>query len=471
MNSSLPDRTEAELREDALAIWQAGVSAVDSVRLVEETVEVSGRRVSVGDWTWSAQPHSRILVVGAGKAGGGMVRGIENLFGDTGFRRFHIDGWVNVPDDCVQATRSIHLHGARPAGLNEPTQRGIDGSNEILRQVGQLGSNDLCICLISGGGSALLPAPRPGVTLKEKQEITRHLAANGADIVELNTIRIALSSIKGGGLAKACHAGSLLTLIISDVLGDPLEMIASGPTIMSTSTTSSDGNAHTAAAIWKRFGDGYTLSEAAAAYIAADRQPLRLNKGQRSHSVVIGNNAVAVDAAGMEAEKRGYSHAMMASPKPEGNVTYVAQHHAKMACRMLTQEGPDCLITGGEPVVELPNSNITGKGGRNQQLVLEATLELMRLREGQGNPLTGLCMVSGGTDGEDGPTDSAGAIVDSSTYGKGVAHRVEWLQAAANCDAYPLWDACGGLIKTGPTHTNVCDIRVVVVARREALPE
>src|SRR5207244_1469918 len=162
-------------------------------------------------------------------------------------------GWVNVPADCVRPLRHITLHPARPAGVNEPTAEGVAGSEQILRLIEWLTADDLCLCLISGGGSALLPAPALGITLQDKQQITRFLSAAGANIRQLNTVRKQLSRIKGGGLLRACRAGRLMTLVISDVLGDPLETIASGPTVEDTSTPAEaltvldEFNAHQAA--------------------------------------------------------------------------------------------------------------------------------------------------------------------------------------------------------------------------------
>ena len=219
------------LREEALAIWMAGVDAVRSDRLVREHVSVRDRQLIIGPDRWPLDQIGRICVVGAGKAGAGMAAGLEQALGETVIEDHQLSGWVNVPEDCVQSLCAIHLHAARPAGVNEPTQQGQAGAEEILRRVSTLNEQDLCLCLLSGGGSALLPAPRLGISLEEKLQITRYLMAAGASIQELNAIRRQLSRIKGGGLARACRAGQLVVLIISDVIGDPLDVIASGPTV------------------------------------------------------------------------------------------------------------------------------------------------------------------------------------------------------------------------------------------------
>ena len=228
-----------QLREDALAIWRAGLAAVDSERLVRDHVVIAGKLVVIEDLPLSLDDYDRIVVVGAGKAGAGMAAGLERILAEwflAAKATRTVSGVVNVPADCVRPLRWITLHAARPPGMNEPTEAGVTGTNKILQLVASLTPRDLCFCLLSGGGSALLPAPLPGISLADKQAVTKHLSAAGANIRELNTVRKQLSRIKGGGLARACHAGRIITLIISDVLGDPLDVIASGPTVDDSAT-------------------------------------------------------------------------------------------------------------------------------------------------------------------------------------------------------------------------------------------
>ncbi len=232
----MQSRTPDKLRRDALRIWQAGVDAVNSERLVRDAIHVEGGALIVGEELLDFNAIGRIAVIGAGKAGAGMAAAVENVLGPRLIDARQLVGWVNVPEDCVRPLRRIRLHGARPPGVNEPTEAGVAGAEEILRIVRSLDPEDLCLCLISGGGSALLPAPLEGITLADKLAVTRHLSAAGATIEELNTVRKQLSRIKGGGLARACRAGRMISLIISDVLGDPLDVIASGPTVPDTST-------------------------------------------------------------------------------------------------------------------------------------------------------------------------------------------------------------------------------------------
>ncbi len=223
-------RNNEQLRHDALAIWQAGLRAVDAAKLVERQIRVEADALRIGELKIPLSADSRLCVVGAGKAAAGMAVGLESALGAALLTERLSFSWINVPDDCVLPTSHLHIHPARPAGQNEPTTEAVAGTDAILSAVAQLGPDDICLVLISGGGSALLAAPIPGVTLEEKLAISRALVDRGADIRELNAVRRGLSRVKGGGLAAACSAGVTVSLIISDVLGDPIEIIASGPT-------------------------------------------------------------------------------------------------------------------------------------------------------------------------------------------------------------------------------------------------
>jgi len=447
-----------QLRRDALRIWQAGVDAVRSDRLVAEHVTVEGQVLHIADEIFDLGKLRRIIVVGAGKAGAGMAAGLERALGAEVLRSKQVSGWVNVPEGCEQADglTTIHLHPARPAGVNEPTEAGIVGSREILRLVTEAQPADLVICLLSGGGSALLPAPAEGITLADKQQLTRHLSGAGANIAELNTVRKHLSRVKGGGLLRACRADYLLTLVISDVIGDPLDVIASGPTVPDP-TTAAD-----ALAVLQRY-DAAAAGVSPAVFEVLRQESSRPEPTCRHSIHVIGNNAAAVDAAGQEAERLGYSAALDAATKLEPEAETVGQHLASMALRMRATGMPDCLITGGEPVVKLADAAIRGLGGRNQQLVLAALEYLLE----QGGPpvLDGLALLSGGTDGEDGPTDAAGAFIDAQVAEAAAQRGLDPADFLRRNDAYHFFEPLGALIKTGPTHTNVCDLRVALVQR------
>jgi hydroxypyruvate reductase len=446
------------LRADALAIWQAGVEAVCSDRLVQQVVRVERDLLTVGreDLTLTGIRH--VVVVGCGKAGAGMATGLEAALGDELLDHWETTGWLNVPDDCVRDLRRIHLHGARPAGVNEPTEAGVQGAQRILELVAGLGPEDLCFCLISGGGSALLPAPVDGITLGDKLSLTRHLSGAGANIRQLNTVRKQLSRIKGGGLARACSAGRLLTLIISDVLGDPLDVIASGPTVADSSTPQD------ALDVLAQFGARQAgISDAVFAYLQrAAAAPPAGNPPPACHvnHLIIGNNATAVQAAGREAQRRGYETTCGAAAQPEGAAEDLGRELARTALAMRAAGGRRCFISGGEPTVRLVEASRRGLGGRNQQLVLAAVQELLQVGS---ESARGVALLSGGTDGEDGPTDAAGALVDEAAVR---ALRKLGLNAGdylSRNDAYHFFQPLGTLLLTGPTHTNVCDLRVVLV--------
>lgn len=307
----------------------------------------------------------------------------------------------------------------------------------------------------------MLPAPVPEISLHDKVCLTRLMSAAGANIEQLNTVRRPISLVKGGGLARACGAGRLVTLVVSDVLGDPLETIASGPTVVSRGTT-----AREALAVLEglRLADEPSIGSIVR-YLRrrATEEPEPTRPRTRVSHFILGNNASAVDGAGAEAERLGYSHAMIAAAKPEGAAEEVGRHLAAMALQMRRDAGPDCLISGGEPTVTLVAESQRGKGGRNQQLALAALAEL--------DECEGVALLAGGTDGEDGPTDAAGAIVTEGVARAARSHKLHPADYLVRNDAYTFFQQTGGLFVTGPTHTNVCDLRVVVVDRRELARE
>jgi glycerate-2-kinase len=344
--------------------------------------------------------------------------------------------------------------------VNEPTAEGIAGTEQMMRCVSQAGQRDLCIALISGGGSALMPLPIAGITLADKLAVTRFLSGAGADIRELNTVRKHLSQVKGGGLLRACRAGALVTLVLSDVLGDPLDLIASGPTVPDRS---SPGDA---LAVLRKYDPQQTLP--ASIFDALVRAPSRAVDEAAccpSTILVIGNNALAVDQAGCVAERLGYHHAMHSAHSGEGPAEDVGRHLADLTAEMLRCDGrgqrTDCLITGGEPTVTLIDAKQRGRGGRNQQLVLAAYQKLVGLRLSE-QDWDRLCLLSGGTDGEDGPTDAAGAVLDADVHRRAAAQRLDPTDFLRRNDAYRFFEQTGGLLISGPTGTNVCDLRVAL---------
>ncbi len=465
-------RSSSKLRNDVERIWRAGVAAVLPERLIQSHIELESNWLSVGDESIDLRGVERIAIVGGGKAAGAMARALEKLLGPKLFAEKNVTGWVNVPADCVplelessssgkgqvEGLARVRLHPGRPAGINEPRPEGVFGAQRILEIVSSLGPKDLCFCVLTGGGSALLPAPVPEISLEDKIRVTRLLSGAGANIEQLNAVRRALSLFKGGGLARACGAGRLITLIISDVLGDPLEAIASGPTVQ-TSTSAADALAILSQL---KLADDPTIAPVVRYLQNEQRHPLKsrqpFNEGCVTN-LILGNNATAVDGAGIEAERLGYSHAMLSANAPEGPAEVVGRHLAEMAILMRDKSGPDCLISGGEPTVTLVDELRRGKGGRNQQLALAALIQLGFCQE--------IALLSAGTDGEDGPTDAAGAFVTEEVVRTSREKGLNARDYLGRNDAYHFFQAIGGLLLTGPTHTNVCDLRVIAVEQNK----
>lgn len=446
------------MRSDAEEIWRAGVAAVDSARLVESVVEYTTDRLVVCGHELPLAGVRRIAVVGAGKAGAGMAAGFERAVGPRVLAD-KVIGWVNVPADCVRPLEKIHLHAARPAGLNEPTEAGVEGSRRILEIVSQLTADDVCIVLLSGGGSALLPAPIEGVSLADKQAVTRLLMRSGATISELNCVRKQLSRIKGGRLARATRAGLVIALIISDVVGDPLDIIASGPTAPDSSSAT-----EALEILQERAVDASLIPPSVIeALKRADRESRQAEPfPEHVFNHVIGNNAVAVDAAAREAELLGCDVTILGSGG-QGEAQEVGRSLAAFCqkVRGITDLPRPllCVLWGGEPVVRVAAGETLGKGGRNQELVLAGLAELWD------DGMKGIVLLSGGTDGEDGPTDAAGAIADEQIVEVARSQGLDPREYLAAHDSYHFFEQCGGLLKTGPTHTNVMDLRVALVAR------
>jgi hydroxypyruvate reductase len=439
------------------------VAAVDSKHLVEQTVTLDDQTLVIEDQRFTLADTDRIVVIGAGKAGAGMAAGLESVLYDRGDFSGQVEGWVNVPADCTQPLRSIHLHPARPAGLNEPTKDGVIGSQQILALVSSLEPTDLCICLLSGGGSALLPAPLAGISLTDKQLVTQFLSGAGANIQQLNTVRKQLSDIKGGRLAEACQADRLITLIISDVPGDPLDIIASGPTVPDSSC------AEDAIEILDTFGAQQTES-LGPIYHALESRLKHQPRTKRSASpdvsnFIIGNNNLAVQAALQEAQQRGYRCESESALKLEGRAEEIGQQLSRKGLQMRATANIDCWISGGEPTVELVPASLRGHGGRNQQLVLAAFIDQFQAPRGpdQPPPWHEMALLSGGTDGEDGPTDAAGAYLDERVVELVRQEGLDPQDYLDRNDAYSFFTAVEALIKTGPTHTNVCDLRILLV--------
>lgn len=454
----------SDLREHALSIFAAGVKAVTPQRLFSDKVKIEANLLAVDDQVIvDLAKYSRIIVVGAGKAAAGMAK---ELYRQQLSRIPHpISGWINAPEGSFRdgdAGPNIHLHAARPAGLNEPTEAAIYGTRKILSLVKQSASRDLVIVLLSGGGSALLVAPPDGITLQDKQAVAQLIAGAGGNIEQLNCVRRTLSEVKGGGLARACRAGLMISLIISDVLDDSLQTIASGPTVLSANRDageallvleqlklSQDPRLQNICNYLRRATTGRSSSFETSSLPSVEH-------------VILANNATAVDAAGTRAVELGYRYLMQSARKSEGDVGALARHLSGAIEQLLNQHEVDCLISGGEPTVLLPDASQRGIGGRNQQLALTIMESLKKIGwpNSVGRFPRPFVFLSGGTDGEDGPTTAAGALFDADTLTKALSADISIVDHILRADAYTFFKRVGGLIETGPTNTNVCDLRI-----------
>lgn len=435
-------------RADVRAIWDAAVAAARPAPFVEQ-------ELTAGPHAEAVRSATRVLVVGAGKAGAGMAAGLEAALAD---RLDRVAGLINVPEGTDGPLRRVKLHPARPVGANEPTAAGVAGTGEMLRLLAAAGPDDVAVCLLSGGGSALLPAPAEGIALADKLAVTKLLHKSGATIGEMNAVRKHLSAVKGGQLAKAFRGRLLLSFIVSDVVGDPLDVIASGPTAPDP-TTFAD-----ALAVVDRYAlrgqvpagvlDYLTLG--AAGELPETPKTLPANVVNR----LIASNRHSLDAAAAKAAKLGY-RVLNLGAFVEGETRHVASAVAGIV-RSIRRDGrpvgpPVCVLLGGETTVTLGDGH--GKGGRNQEFVLAVLAKLAETP----TDLAGVAVFSGGTDGEDGPTDAAGAVGDAATLVRAAALGLDAPDHLRRHDAYPYFAATGDLLRTGLTGTNVMDVRVVLV--------
>jgi glycerate 2-kinase len=404
----------------ARLIWTAAIDAVRPERLLATAAVEDCLRTTMDG-------RDRVVVVGAGKAAAGMAAGVEDLLGPERLTRHRVTGLVSVPEGCGRRLRCLEVRETRPAGFNLPTPRVVAATTEMMQLLSSLAPGDAAIAVITGGGSALLAAPRPGLSLEEKIAATRRLSEGGATIAELNAARCPMSLVKGGGLARACAAGRLMVLVLSDVIGDDLHVIASGP-CMSTEPESS----------------GTWITP----------------RGCHVEHLIVGSNATAVGAAEAEAGRLGYEIVTATIPA-EASAEAVGKCLAEAGLTAITatrRDGrPRAIVSGGEATVTVPTDH--GRGGRNQQTVLAA---IDRVRHAAGRWPDGLMIASVGTDGEDGPTDAAGAVADAVVVAAIDAQGLDPAAALARCDAYPVLAPTGGLIRTGPTGTNVADVRIVL---------
>ncbi|MES3517235.1 MAG: DUF4147 domain-containing protein [Natronomonas sp.] len=437
-NESLADSPAHDL---ALRCVTAGMEAAHPENIVEQTIDVSAGVLEVTDvdgesTAYDLDSFEDVIVGGGGNAAGHLAAAIESALGD------HISGGVVVTDDPTETDRIEVLEGDHPI----PSDRGAAATERLLETAAAAGPDDLVLAVITGGGSALLPAPAPGIGLEELQETTEALVSSGATIHEINAVRKHLSAIKGGGLAETAAPATVLGVIISDVTGDDLGVIASGP-IAPDPTTYDD-----AVAVLDRYGVAVPsavekrLREAAAPETPTADDPVF----DAVEARIVANGSTAIDAAAEVAAEADHEPLVLSSTI-RGEAAEAAKTHAAIAeeCRRADRpvDPPGVILSGGETTVTLGDD--PGVGGPNQEFALSFALECEE----------DAVVASVDTDGIDGSTAAAGAILDPTTVddGRGSA-------ALASHDVHPLLAELDALIETGPSGTNVNDLRVVVLS-------
>jgi glycerate 2-kinase len=435
-------------RKLVLESLEAALHSVDPKHILKSRLFLDNSTLKVDRYSFSLRKHRNIYVVGGGKASGSMAEALEQILG----KRI-TSGLVNVPYGCEHKTNVIELHGTNHP---VPDEAGVEGTRCMLEMVKQARDNDLIICLISGGGSSLMPLPRRGISIADKREITNALLKCGATINEINTVRKHISDFKGGWLAKKAYPTPILNLILSDVVGDPLDSIASGPTVPDPTTFGDAVDVLKRHNLWTRAPksirkvllDGLNglLPETPKAGDDAFR---------RVYNVVVGNNRTSSLAA-TEKLKSAALNALLLTATLEGEARHVGGVLASIAQEVAASGNPaprpTGIVTGGETTVTVTGK---GKGGRNQELVLGAVTKL--------KGLDGAVLASLSTDGVDGPTDAAGAIVDGQTLTRAADAGLVPEEFLFENDSYRFFSRLGDLIFTGSTGTNVNDLSVLAV--------
>lgn len=435
-------------REKVLPILAAALEAVDPVTAVRRYMSLQDDDLRIGQRAYSLNEYQNIYVIGGGKASGAMAKAAEQILGPrlTG-------GLVNTKYGYVADTKTVSIN---QAGHPLPDEAGMQGASQMVDIAASATERDLIICLISGGGSALMTLPVEGITLADMEALTSALLRCGATINEINAIRKHLSQIKGGNLSRLAYPAEVVSLIVSDVVGSPLDVIASGPTVPDSSTFID------AYAIVERYGLLDDLPPSIVQYLRQGKEgsiPETPKAGDpvfsKTHNLIIASNEVAAQAAIAKAEDLAF-HTLLLSTFVEGEAREVAHVFSAIAKEILHSgqpvSQPACVVAGGETTVTILGQ---GKGGRNQELALAAAIQIAGLEEAM--------IVALATDGTDGPTDAAGAIADGSAQRRARAKGLSASDYLADNDSYHFFEALEDLIMTGPTNTNVNDLTFVFV--------
>ncbi|MCY4046594.1 MAG: DUF4147 domain-containing protein [Candidatus Dadabacteria bacterium] len=441
----MPDKT---MREHAMRILDAAIDAADPQRCVFEHVSVEGRELRIEGKTYNLPSYENVFVVSFGKAASAMAAAVEKLLGDTITDGIVISG-SRPREDFRKARFMLSSHPV-------PDEKSVAAARAVMALLEKTGPADLVLFLISGGGSSMLAMPREGLSLEDKSRVTEQLLISGVDTYGLNTVRKKLSKIKGGGLLKQALPSEAATLILSDVVGDNLEMIASGPTVADTTTYKEAWRVIEALGVEHQIPPRVVVElEKGLREEEKNPRPAPADGGEAAQTVIVGNNGKCLDAAAAKARSLGYGTLVLSS-QIRGEAREVAKCVAAVALDIerfeKPLETPACVIFGGETTVNVKGG---GKGGRNTETALSFCMEVV----GHGN-IVGLFA---GTDGIDGPTDAAGAICDGDSRLVARARGVSARDHLMANDSYSFFDSLGDLIKTGPTGTNVMDIGMALI--------
>jgi glycerate 2-kinase len=442
-----------EMRRMAKTIFSKGLSSVDPSKLLRDRIRIEKDRLCVrieenSETIFDLKAFDKIFLIGTGKASNSMAQAVEEIFGK----------WITKG---VITTKYGHLLPLKrteiiEAGHPIPDQNGYEGAKKIQSLLKESGPKDLVIFVLSGGGSALLPFPAGEIGLKEKQEVTQLLLDCGADIKEINTIRKHISQMKGGWLAKWAYPSTVIGFLLSDVVGDQLDVIGSGPTVPDPSTFEE------AWEILKKYDLLNEISPSIQKHLQLGKEGKKEETPkpgevvfEKVYNSLIGSNILALRAAEKEAKFLGFNTLILSSTII-GETREAALFHAAIAKEVISTgfpiPKPACLLSGGETTVTVRGN---GLGGRNQEFTLAGAIEISGIEK--------VVLLSGGTDGTDGPTDATGAVADTTTVQRAISIGLDPKAHLKNNDAYPFFQKLGDLLITGPTHTNVMDIRILLV--------
>jgi glycerate-2-kinase len=439
---------DQKARRLALQSLEAALNAVDPKQIIKSKLSLKNSTLNVDSYSFDLKKFKNIYVIGGGKASGAMAEALEQTLGNR-----IKNGLVNVPRGSTNKADIIKFH---EASHPIPDETGVEGTRRMMEIAEQAQIDDLVICLISGGGSSLMPLPRDDISIVDKREITNALLKSGATINEINTVRKHISDFKGGWLAKKVYPTTILNLILSDVVGDPLDFIASGPTVPDSTTFSDAINVLKKYILWDKAPVSVrkVLSDGEKGIIP-ETPKTNDEAFKKVFNVVVGNNRFASQKVSEYLDSKGLN-TLLLTAMLEGEARHIGIMLASIACEVAISGNPvpkpAGIIAGGETTV-----TVTGKGlgGRNQEIALAAAQKL--------KGMDGVVVASLSTDGIDGPTDAAGAIVDGKTLTRAAKMGLVPEEYLAKNDSYHFFSQLGDLIFTGATGTNVNDISLIVV--------